>query len=154
MPPPFRISAYILHVNAVMVNGAVPIGGAGETVYPSLMRDVRLVNLTRDTVLAERAAVAETPASRRRGLLGTGSLGDGYGLLIVPCRQVHTFGMRYPIDIVFVDEAWKVKRVVKDMKPGRIGALVIKARAALELPAGRAAETGTMVGDMLDALPL
>ncbi len=115
------------------------------------MREVRLVNLTRDTVLAERAAVAETPAARRRGLLGTGSLADGAGLLIVPCRQVHTFGMLYPIDVVFVDEAWSVKRVVHAMKPGRLGALVLRARAALELPAGKAGETGTRAGDMLDA---
>ncbi|MEW6554489.1 MAG: DUF192 domain-containing protein [Actinomycetota bacterium] len=115
------------------------------------MREVRLVNLTRGTVLAERAAVAETPASRRRGLLGTEALLPGSGLLIVPCRQVHTFGMRYAIDVVFVDEAWNVLKVVRGMKPGRLGAPSIKARAALELPAGRAAETGTLVGDMLDA---
>jgi uncharacterized membrane protein (UPF0127 family) len=137
-----------------MVNGAMPIGDVGETVYPSCMRDVRLVNLTRDSVLAERAAVAETPATRQRGLLGTYSLADGYGLLIMPCRQVHTFGMRYAIDIVFVDEAWNVKRVVHEMKPGRISALVMKARAVLELPAGKALETGTKVGDMLDAIPI
>ncbi|MDD3717911.1 MAG: DUF192 domain-containing protein [Actinomycetota bacterium] len=117
------------------------------------MREVRLVNLTREAVLAERAAVAETPRARNRGLLGTDSLADGCGLLIVPCRQVHTFGMRYAIDVVFVDEAWKVKRVVGGMRPGRLGALVIRARAAVELPAGKAAETGTRVGDMLDALP-
>jgi uncharacterized membrane protein (UPF0127 family)/catechol 2,3-dioxygenase-like lactoylglutathione lyase family enzyme len=115
------------------------------------MREVRLVNHTRGTVLAERAAVAETPASRRRGLLGTDSLDQGSGLLIVPCRQVHTFGMRCPIDVIFVDEAWNVKRVVNEMKPNRLGALVIKARAALELTAGKAAETGTLVGDSLDA---
>jgi uncharacterized membrane protein (UPF0127 family) len=110
--------------------------------------------MTRGGVLAEPAAVAETPAARRRGLLGSDSLADGSGMLIVPCRQVHTFGMRYPIDIVFIDEAWKVKRVVSAMKPGRLGALVIRARAALELPAGKAAETGTQAGDLLDVLPV
>jgi len=116
------------------------------------MREVRLVNITRETILAERVAVAETPRERSRGLLGTAALADGCGLLIVPCRQVHTFGMRYPIDVVFVDEAWRVKRVVSAMKPGRLGALVLKGRAAIELPAGKAEETGTRVGDMLDAL--
>jgi uncharacterized protein len=119
-------------------------------VYPSCMREVRMVNITRGTVLAKSAAAAETPGTRRRGLLGTDSLVDGCGLLIVPCRQVHTFGMRYAIDVIFVDEAWTVRRVVNDMKPGRLGALVLRARAAVELPAGKAAETGTRVGDMLD----
>lgn len=118
------------------------------------MRWVRLVNLTRDVVLAERASVAETPGSRRRGLLGTDFLPEGGGMLIVPCRQVHTFGMRYPIDVVFVDASWTVRRVVHAMKPGRVSPLVMGSRAALELPAGRAAQTGTARGDLLDALPV
>jgi uncharacterized membrane protein (UPF0127 family) len=118
------------------------------------MRNVVLVNLTRGEILAEKAAVAETPAARTRGLLKTDSLPDGAGLLIVPCRQVHTFRMRYPIDVIFVDEAWTVKRVVHAMKPGRLTALVFGSRAALELPAGKAAETGTVKGDLIDARDL
>jgi uncharacterized membrane protein (UPF0127 family) len=117
------------------------------------MRQVKLVNLTRDTVLAERAAVAETPASRRRGLMGTESLSDGQGLVIIPCRHVHTFGMKYAIDIAFVDASWTVRRVVHNLKPGRLSPLVLKGRAVLELPAGKVEETGTEKGDMLDTLP-
>ncbi len=112
------------------------------------------MNLTRDSVLAEKAAVAETPGSRRRGLLGTDCLETGGGLLILPCRQVHTFGMRYPIDVVFVDESWAVRRVSHNMKPGRLGALVLSSRAVIELPAGRAMDTQTQAGDILDALPV
>lgn len=116
------------------------------------MRNVKLVNITRGEVLAGKAAVAETPGSRRRGLLSTDSLPDGEGLLIVACRQVHTFGMRYPIDVIFVDESWTVKRIVHAMKPGRLTTLVMSSRAVLELPAGKAAQTGTTMGDLLDAL--
>lgn len=118
------------------------------------MRQVKLVNLTRNTVLADRAAVAETPFSRRRGLMGTESLPDGQGLVIIPCRHVHTLGMKYAIDIVFVDASWTVRRVVHNLKPGRLSPLVLKGRAVLELPAGRMVETGTERGDMLDALPV
>lgn len=117
------------------------------------MRQVKLVNLTRDTVLADRAKVAETPASRRRGLLGTESLPDGRGLVIIPCRHVHTFGMKYAIDVVLVDASWTVRRVVRNLRPGRLSPLALKGRAVLELPAGKTAETGTEKGDMLDALP-
>ncbi len=117
------------------------------------MREVKMVNLTRGTVLAERAAVAETPGTRRRGLLGTDSLEDGRGLVIVPCRQVHTFGMRYAIDAVFVDKHMRVLHVAKAMKPCRLGALVLKATAAIELPPGKAAATGTEPGDMLEIVP-
>ena len=118
------------------------------------MRDVKIINLTREAVLAEKAAVAETPGSRSRGLLGTDSPPHGGGLLIIPCRNVHTFGMRYPIDVIFVDESWTVRHVVHAMKPGRLSALVLASRAALELPAGKAAETGTVKGDVLDVLPV
>ena len=116
------------------------------------MRRVKLVNLTRDSVLAERAAVAETPSSRLRGLIGTESLPDGQGLVIIPCRHIHTFGMKYPIDVAFVDATWTVRRVVRELKPGRLSPLVLKGRAALELPAGKMEETGTERGDILDAL--
>ena len=116
------------------------------------MRRVKLVNLTRNTVMAERAEVAETPAFRRRGLLGTESLPDGQGLLMIPCRHVHTFGMRYAIDVAFIDASWTVRRVVHRLKPGRLSPLVLKGRAVLELPAGKIKETGTEKGDMLDAL--
>ncbi|MDY6794040.1 MAG: DUF192 domain-containing protein [Actinomycetota bacterium] len=114
---------------------------------------MKLVNLTRGSVLAETVAVAETPGSRRSGLLGTDSLPGSRGLLIVPCRHVHTFGMRYPIDLVFIDEAWKVKRVVHGIKPGRLSPVVLGSRAVLEIAAGRARDSGTGEGDLLDALP-
>jgi uncharacterized membrane protein (UPF0127 family) len=123
-------------------------------VYPSSMRYVKLLNLTRGTILAERAAVAETPTARRRGLLGTASLGDGEGMVIYPCRQVHTVGMKYPIDVVFVDGNWVVRRVVHGLKPWRLSPLALSARAALELPAGTAGCTGTLRGDLLQASPV
>ncbi|NPV58534.1 MAG: DUF192 domain-containing protein [Actinobacteria bacterium] len=112
--------------------------------------EVAVINVTRKAVLAARAAVADTPRSRRRGLLGTEVLEDGRGLVIVPCRQVHTFGMRYAIDVVFVDRRMRVLRVVKAMRPCRLGALVLRAAAAIELPPGKAAATGTAPGDMLE----
>jgi uncharacterized membrane protein (UPF0127 family) len=117
------------------------------------MRQVRLVNLTRSTVLAERADVAEAPAARRRGLLGTPSLPDGRGLVIIPCRHIHTMGMKYAIDVAFVDASWMVKRVVHNLKPGRLSPLVLRSRVVLELPAGKVGETRTEKGDMLEALP-
>jgi uncharacterized membrane protein (UPF0127 family) len=114
------------------------------------MRRVSIVNLSRGTVLAEEAEVAETSASRRRGLLGRDRLFEGGGLLIIPCRQVHTFGMRFPIDVVFVDEALRVVRLVKRLRPGRLSPFVLRARTALELPEGTIERTGTRSGDSLD----
>lgn len=114
--------------------------------------EVTVINVTKKTVLAARAAVADTPRSRRRGLLGTEALEDGRGLVIVPCRQIHTFGMRYAIDVVFVDRRMRVLRVAKAMRPRRLGALALRAAAAIELPPGKAAATGTASGDMLEII--
>jgi len=113
------------------------------------MELVAVFNSTKGVLLAERAMLADTPPSRRRGLLGTDRLEDGSGMVLVPCRQVHTFGMRYAIDVVFVDRSLRVLRVVEGMRPWRLGAPVPRAAAAIELPDGKAADTGTAPGDAI-----
>ncbi len=122
--------------------------------YADHMREVRVRNASKGITLAERVTVAETPASRRRGLLGTERLSPGSGLLLVPCRQIHTIGMRYAIDVVFLDQAQRVVRVLRSMKPGRLSPLVWRAHAVLELPAGSTEASDTAEGDLLDILPL
>lgn len=117
--------------------------------YAMAMRLVRIVNLSRGVVLAEAAEVAETFSARRRGLLGKEGLPEGGGLLIVPCRQVHTLGMRFALDVIFLDRNLGVIRTVKDLRPGRISPFVLRAQAALELPAGVVGKTGTRAGDRL-----
>ena len=116
------------------------------------MREVRLVNLTREAVLAERAAVAETPRARNRGLLGTDSLADGCGLLIVPCRQVHTFGMRFPIDVAVCDADLVVLRT-RRLPPGRMTLPMRRGRQVIEAEAGAFARWGLVAGDQLDVRP-
>lgn len=118
------------------------------------MRYMKIVNLTRGTILAERAAVADTSASRGKGLLGSRELADGEGLLIIPCRQVHTLGMKYPIDVIFVGDSWKARRCLEGLKPWRLSPFIIASRAVLELPAGKTRQTGTETDDLLAALPI
>lgn len=122
--------------------------------HPSGMYKVKVVNLTRGTVLAEESGVAVTSRARRRGLLGTTGLSPGGGLLIKPCRQVHTVGMKYTIDVLFYDGSWRVVRCVPGLKPGRFSPVVLRARGALELPAGTLRGTGTEKGDFLDIRPV
>lgn len=108
-------------------------------------------NEDRGLVLAQRIRVADTWWSRARGLLGT-TLGPGEGLLLRPCRAVHMFGMRYPVDVVFLDAAGRVVAAYPDLQPGRMTGVHRSAEAALELEAGRLARTGTRVGDQLTIL--
>lgn len=107
----------------------------------------RLVLPERNLVLAGRLRTAGSAPGRMRGLLGRDPLGHGEGLLLSPCKQVHTFGMRYPIDVVFCDAQWRVTRVVRDMRPWRVSRIEWQARTAIELPPGAA--SGVAVGDRL-----
>ncbi len=112
------------------------------------MRFIKVRNLTRDTVVAESAGVATNSRERRTGLLKHTSLPDGEGLWIAPCEAVHTFGMKFPIDVVFLDRKLRVVKVRANVPRGRI-AIALTATSVLELPAGMAERTGMTRGDQL-----
>jgi uncharacterized membrane protein (UPF0127 family) len=109
-------------------------------------------NRTRQACLATDLAVADTFWSRFRGLLGVkaGDFRNGCGLWIVPCSGVHTHGMGFAIDVIYLDQAMKVIDVRPGLKPWRIGPVRRKATSVLELPCNVAAETGTAVGDTIE----
>jgi protein-S-isoprenylcysteine O-methyltransferase Ste14/uncharacterized membrane protein (UPF0127 family) len=97
-------------------------------------------------LLADRLRSAHTHWTRLRGLLGTGRLESGQGLWIKPCNQVHMFGMRYAIDVVFLDDENRVLRMAHDLQPNRISPRVAGATSVLELPAGTLARVGLAAG--------
>jgi uncharacterized membrane protein (UPF0127 family) len=99
-------------------------------------------------VVCERCEVPKSSFARARGLLGRSGLEPGDGMLIDAAPSVHTFFMRFPIDVVFLDRDWKVVRVVHRLRPWRVAG-ARRAVAALELPAGAAAEAGIEEGDVL-----
>ncbi len=99
-------------------------------------------------ILAERADLATTSATRREGLLKRTKLEPGEGLWIAPSEGVHTFGMKFPIDVLFLSKAKKVLKLRPNMRRSRI-ALMLRAYSVLELPAGTIESTGTAVGDEL-----
>jgi hypothetical protein len=108
----------------------------------------RVKNSTRETMLADRADIANTSAKRRTGLLKHSGLAPGEGLWITPSEGVHTFGMKFPIDVVFLSKSKKVLKVRPNMVRARI-ALSLRAHSVLELPAGTLESTGTSAGDQL-----
>jgi uncharacterized membrane protein (UPF0127 family) len=110
---------------------------------------VRVRNDTRGTEVAARVQRADRLWDRLVGLLGRRSLDQGEGLWIEPCNSVHMFGMRFAIDVVFVDASSRVVAVVDTLRPWRMTLPVPGARSALELPAGAAARSGTVAGDLL-----
>jgi hypothetical protein len=116
--------------------------------------ELRVTNLERDSVLGERVQVAETWWSRLRGLLGHSPLKRSEGLLIRPCRAVHMLGMRYPIDVAFLDPEGRMLAAYAELAPCRLSRYHRQAAAALELPAGTLAASGTLVGDRLEFVSL
>src|SRR5947209_17492107 len=106
-------------------------------------------NRTRGATLASDVQLADTPRARRIGLLKHDMLSPGQGLWIYPTQAIHTFGMRFPIDVVFIDRRMRVKRVYHQLAPFRLTSLVWSAQSVLELPSGSLAGTGTAVGDEL-----
>jgi len=112
----------------------------------------RALNRTREKDLATAMAVADTHWTRLRGLLGrtTENFGNGDGLWIVPCRGVHTLGMAFPIDVVYLDRMMNVVHVQSELQPWRFAPIRTQATSVLELPCRTAAETGTVVGDKIE----
>ncbi len=108
---------------------------------------MKAFNVTRQCLLVERGEIATTAWTRLKGLIGHAPLQPGEGLLIRPCRGVHMFGMRFPIDVLYVNKTGQVIRAVEHLAPGRIGPIVLDAHYVLELPAGTLARTRTVVGD-------
>lgn len=110
---------------------------------------LKISNLTRQVTLAGSVDVADRGAKRRKGLLGRDGLGREEGLWIVPCEAVHTFGMRFAIDLVYLDRARKVKKVRSEVPPMRLSGC-LSAHSVLELAAGTIRRTGTKPGDTLE----
>lgn len=112
----------------------------------------RLLNRSKQTVLASEVELADTSWTRMKGLLGrvAEEFPSGEGLWIEPSQGVHTIGMKFPIDVLYLDREHRIIHVCHKLPPFRIAALKFKARSVIELPAGTLAQTQTAVGDVLE----
>jgi uncharacterized membrane protein (UPF0127 family) len=115
-------------------------------------RSVYVYNKTRETFVATEAVVADSYLCRLVGLLGKTKrwARPGCGLWIVPSRGVHTIGMMFPIDLIFLGKAREVVHVEEHVRPFRISKVSLKADSVLELPAHTIYRSGTQVGDHLE----
>ncbi len=117
------------------------------------MKQLRIVNRTRDSVVGSRVGLADQMWSRARGFLGRPRPDHGEGLLLNPCRAVHTFGMKYPLDIIFLDRQGRVVALYQRLAPRRVTGWHARAKYALEVPSGTIAATATAEGDHLAWMP-
>ena len=110
---------------------------------------IKVLNQTRQKVLASHGNAANSFAARFMGLMGKKDLPFGAALHISPCNSIHTFFMKIPIDAVFLDKQLKVVKVCGAMVPWRISSVYWGAHSVLELPSGTSSASGTVEGDQL-----
>lgn len=125
---------------------AAAFGGA-------LARPAAAVDRRSGALIAGDVMRADTALARLVGLLGRRELAPGSALWISPCKGIHTMGMRFPIDVIFLDDEMKVVAVRENVAPWRMTRIVMSASSVLEMAAGSIARTGVAVGSQLDFVP-
>jgi hypothetical protein len=110
---------------------------------------MKIVNISKNTVIADHVALAVRPLARLVGLLNRKGLPKGEGLILKPCNSIHTFFMRFPIDALFVDKDYQVVKALPNLIPFRLTGIYLGSAFAIELPANTIQSTNTQQGDLL-----
>jgi hypothetical protein len=118
-----------------------------------IVSDMKVINVTKNTVVADQLTIATSLRARSKGLLGRRSLSAAEGLLLKPCNAIHMFFMHFALDVVFLSPEGIVLRTIRGIKPWRLSPLVFGAQQALELPIGTIVKAGIESGDFLLLVP-
>lgn len=113
---------------------------------------MRLINQTKNIVIAQEVLIANTPIKRIKGLLGRKFLSVGQALILDPCNSVHTFFMLFSIDLIFVDKDNKVIKIMQNLNPNRITGIYWDSRRVIELPSGSIKINDIQLADHLQLL--
>ncbi|HZB89332.1 MAG TPA: DUF192 domain-containing protein [Terracidiphilus sp.] len=111
-------------------------------------RPLRILNATRGIELASAARVAATAAQRSKGLLGRAGLEPGEALWIVPCEAVHTFWMKFALDLVYLDRRHRIVKIRRNVPPWRLSG-ALRAHSVIEFAAGAIRAQDAAPGDQL-----
>lgn len=110
---------------------------------------MKIFNQTKNVILAEELILADTILKRLVGLLGKKEFRKGQALVLKPANSIHTFFMRFPIDVLFVDKENKVIKAISCLKPWRLSSVYLRAKVIIELPCGTLQEIPITKGDIL-----
>lgn len=110
---------------------------------------MEIINKKNNEILAQKVIIADKFLSRLMGLMFKKKLEKNAGMLIYPCNSVHTFFMKFPIDVVFISKEYEVLYVIENMSPGKTSKFIKRAKSVLELPSGVIEKTKTKKGDFL-----
>ncbi len=109
----------------------------------------RVINITKNTVIAEKVEVANTTPKRIKGLLGRDGLDKGQALVIIPCSSIHTFFMKFSIDVLFVNNKGKAVAIAHSLPPNRLFGSYLKGKYVVELSPGTLFSSRTEEGDII-----
>jgi uncharacterized membrane protein (UPF0127 family) len=113
---------------------------------------MKVANQKNNLTSADNLKLANTLRDRVSGLLTYKDLPPGNALMLKPCNSIHSFFMRFAIDVVFIDRQNRVVRTITQFKPWRISGICFSAHACIELPAGTIQSTCLSIGDTLSFL--
>lgn len=109
------------------------------------------INTSRGVRLTECGRLADTFCTRLVGLLrDRRPLEYGDGLWLMPCNSIHSLGMKFVFDAIFLDRNLQVVHLVSEMKPWRISRMVFSAKSVLEVPSGLIYQSATQLGDQFE----
>ncbi|MFC1632394.1 DUF192 domain-containing protein [Candidatus Omnitrophota bacterium] len=114
------------------------------------MKTIQIVNVTKETVVAQEGRIATSLGQRMKGLLGRDGLAADQALVLKPCTSIHTCFMRFTIDVLFLDKRMRVVKLIHSIPPFRLSAIAWTSQMAIELPAGKLAKTNTQLGDTIE----
>lgn len=114
------------------------------------MKKVAVYNSTKGILLLPEAEVADSFWRRLIGLMGRKQLSDGSGLIIKPCNSIHMIGMRFPIDVIFVDEGDQICHIIQGMRPMQISPIIWNAKYVIEAPSGTVFKYGVEFRDQIE----
>ena len=109
----------------------------------------KAVNSATEQVIATRVRIAQNFKDRSVGLLNRASLDSDEGLLIKPCNSIHTFFMKFSIDVVFMTKSGFIVKIVSNIRPWRMAGAIVTGFMALELPAGKSDSIGLKIGQTI-----
>lgn len=113
---------------------------------------MKCIHVSTSTTIVQDLHLANSFFSRLKGLLGTNEFKEESGLLIIPCNSVHTMGMKFAIDVIFISKNNQICHMIKAMKPNRLSKIVFASTKVLELPAGTLDRFIMSPGDKLEFL--
>ena len=114
------------------------------------MQIVQILNVSKGAVIAQQARLASSLGQRMKGLLGQDSLSASEALILKPCSAIHTFFMRFSIDVLFLDKNMQIIRLFRNMPPNRLSPTIWGSKIAIELPAGKTSQTNTQIADIIE----